>query len=114
MDETIANEIAKEIAKKPSTMAVRVKFMGDMSSIIGERNLELALPQGATVADLLASLSKNYGEAFTNRVFIGPGKLFHTMLIFVDGEDIKERDGLATMLGSGEVEVIMMPMFGGG
>lgn len=110
----MVNAIAEATSVKPSTMVVRVKFMGDMSSIIGERNLDLALPQGATVADLLASLSKTYGEAFTSRVFIGPGKLFHTMLIFVDGEDIKERDGLATMLGNGEVEVIMMPMFGGG
>ena len=95
-------------------MVARVTFMGEMSSIVSERNLQITLPKGSTVGDLLASLSKTYGDAFRCRVFTSPGKLFHTMLIFVDGEDIKERGGLAASLGNGEVDVIMMPMFGGG
>jgi len=97
-----------------TTLEVSVSFMGEMVSIVGARNLKLALPEGATVGDLLASLSKSYGEDFRCRVFSGPAKLQHTMLIFVDGENIKERGGLAAGLGNGEVEVIMLPMFGGG
>ena len=93
---------------------VRVTFMGELPSIVGERSLQVALPQGATVGELLASLSRTYGDNFTSRVFCGPEKLHHTMLIFVDGENIKERGGLAATLGAGEVEVIMLPMYGGG
>lgn len=102
------------MAAEPASMVARVTFMGEMSSIVDERNLQVTLPTDATVGDLLACLSKAYGDSFTHRVFTSPGKLFHTMLIFVDGEDIKERGGLAASLGSGEVDVIMMPMFGGG
>src|ERR1035437_6144777 len=97
-----------------STPDVRVTFMGELPSIIGTRSLQVALPEGATVGELLESLSKTYGDNFTCRVFSGPAKLHHTMLIFVDGEDIKERGGLAATLGTGEVEVIMLPMLGGG
>ena len=93
---------------------IRVTFMGELPSIVGERSLQVALPQGATVGELLASLSKTYGDNFTSRVFCGPEKLHHTMLIFVDGENFKERGGLAATLGAGEVEVIMLPMYGGG
>jgi molybdopterin converting factor small subunit len=101
-------------ARQRTNMAVRVTFMGEMHTIIGRRLLEMTFPEGATVAELLASLSESYGEAFTCRVFSAAGKLHHTMLIFVDGEDIKQRGGLAAPLGKGEVEVIMLPMFAGG
>ena len=97
-----------------STSGVRVTFMGELPSIVGERSLEVALPEGATVGELLESLSRTYGDKFTCRVFCAPAKLHHTMLIYVDGEDIKERGGLAAKLGTGEVEVIMLPMLGGG
>ena len=97
-----------------STQDVSVTFMGELPSIVGQRSLQVALPEGATVGDLLESLSKTYGDNFTCRVFCAPAKLHHTMLIFVDGENIKERGGLAAKLGAGEVEVIMLPMLGGG
>lgn len=95
-------------------IAVRIKFMGDLPVIVGRRKLQIDLPEGDSVGDLLATLSDIYGEAFTSRVFAGPAELQHTVLVFVDGENIVERDGLATKLGDGEVEVIMLPMFGGG
>jgi molybdopterin converting factor small subunit len=93
---------------------VRVSFMGELPAIIGQRSLQVALPEGATVGDLLAFLSRTYGDNFTCRVFCAPAKLHQTMLIFVDGENIKECGGLDAKLGTGEVEVLMLPMFGGG
>lgn len=97
-----------------STITVQVKFMGGLPALIGQRNLALDLPEGSTIGDLLAALSESYGDDFTSRVFSGPGKLHHTTLIFVAGENIKERGGLAARLGDGEVEVIMLPMICGG
>jgi len=97
-----------------STPAIRVTFMGELPSIVRRRSLQVSLPKDATVGELLESLSVTYGEVFTSRVFCAPGKLHHTLLIFVDGENIKECGGLAAKLGNGEVEVIMLPMFGGG
>ena len=97
-----------------SNLAVRVRFMGDLPAVTGQRNLLVSLPAGDTVGGLLESLSQRYGEDFRSRVFSGPTKLHHTMLIFVDGENIKQHGGLAAKLGASEVEVIMLPMFGGG
>ena len=97
-----------------SGTAVQVTFMGEITTVIGKRSLEVGLPEEATVGDLMASLSQTYGEAFTSRAFVGPGRLHHTMLVFVDGEEIKERGGLSAKLGGGKVDVILLPMFGGG
>ena len=102
-----------EHARK-SKLKVQVKFMGDLPAVIGQRSLELKMPAGSTVRDLFASLSKTYGEAFTARVFASPTKLHHYMLVFVDGEHLKARDVLDAQLGNGEVDVVMLPMFGGG
>ena len=104
----------KTTTSPQSSIAVRVTFMGEMVSIVGQRELLMTFPEGATVGELLASLSTTYGDAFTCRVFSGPGKLQHSMLIFVDGENIKGCGGLAATLGNSEVDVIMLPMFAGG
>ena len=73
-----------------------------------------SVPEGQTVRDLLAMLSETYGDAFTSRVFSNPEKLHHYILVFVDGENIKGHGGLDAKLGNGEVDVVMLPMFGGG
>lgn len=102
------------MATGQQTVDIRVKFMGDLPSVVGRRNLDVTLPEGRTVGDLLDSLSETYGDAFTLRVFSGPKKLQHTMLVFVDGEDIRDCGGIGAQLGKGQVELIMLPMFGGG
>ncbi len=88
--------------------------MGDLPSILGKRKVQVSMPQDATVADLLESLSEMFGETFKGHVFSAPGKLRHTMLIFVGEDNIQNCGGLAVKLGDKDVEVIMLPMFGGG
>ena len=104
----------KTVATEQPAIEVRVSFMGELPSLIRERRVKISLPRSGSVGDLMELLSQKYGEAFTCRVFSKPGILRHTMLVFVDGENIKELGGLAAKLGEGEVEVIMLPMFGGG
>lgn len=97
-----------------STISVRVRFMGDLPGVIDQREAVVTLPNGSTVADLMSHLSNTHGEAFTKRVFSKPPKLHHYVLIFVDGQNVKQLDGLATKLDNAETEIVMLPMFGGG
>ncbi len=93
---------------------VRTRLMGDLRAVTGEQERLVELPPGSTVGDLLTQLCSIYGEGFSRRIFSAPGKLEHTMLIFVDGEDIARRDGLKAKLGEGPVELYMLPMICGG
>ncbi|MBI2987229.1 MAG: MoaD/ThiS family protein [Deltaproteobacteria bacterium] len=93
---------------------INVKFMGDLRALLQQRAITLALPPGSTVGDLFASLCNSYGEPFTSRVFSGSGALQHYILVFLDGQNIKELGGLGARLGNGEVEIVMLPMFEGG
>jgi molybdopterin converting factor small subunit len=97
-----------------STVAVRVRFMGDLRAVIGKRDETMTLPQGSTVGDLFASLCRSYGEPFVSRVFSKAGALQHYVVVFVNGENIKEAGGLGRRLVESEVEIIMLPMFEGG
>ena len=97
-----------------SELEIHIKFMGDLPAVMGSRSLKLRMPAESTVRSLFASLSRTYGEAFTARVFVNPTKLHHYILVFVDGEHLTARDALDASLGHGEVEVVMLPMFGGG
>ena len=104
----------KAAPAKNGHLDVKVKFMGDLPAVVGARTIELSLPAEHTVKDLLAHLSAAYGEAFTSRVFSSSGKLHHYILVFVDGAKIQVPAGLEKTLGKGEVDVVMLPMFGGG
>ena len=95
-------------------LAINVKFMGDLRALLKRRTLTVTLPQGSTVGDLFASLSGNYGEPFASRVFTRSGALQHYILVFLNGQNIKDVGGLAAGLGAGEVEIVMLPMFEGG
>jgi molybdopterin converting factor small subunit len=95
-------------------LTVTVKFMGDLPAVIGQRSLQLDLPAGSTAGDLLARLCDTYGEAFSARVFATPDKLHHYILMFVGGKNIKDNGGFDMPLAGGDVEVVMLPMFGGG
>lgn len=97
-----------------NTLAVKVKFMGDLRAIVGRRETTKELPVGSTVKDLVASLSDDFGELFSSRVLNRRGNLEHYVLVFLNGKNIKEMKGLETTLGEGEVEILMLPMFEGG
>jgi MoaD family protein len=103
-------------AMEPNTVTVKVKFMGDLRAIVGKRETTTNLPRGSTVKDLFASLSSSYGEVFSSRVLNPMGKLEHYVLVFLNGKNIKDLEGLETALGEGEreVELLMLPMFEGG
>ena len=110
-----ANDFAPQATIPPAAcIDVRVKFMGDLPTVVGARSIQLPLPADHTVKDLLAHLSATYGEAFTSRVFSKSGKLNHYILVFVDGVKIQDPAGFDQTLGKGEVDVVMLPMFGGG
>lgn len=95
-------------------MQVQVSFMGELPAIVGGPSVAVEVADSGSLRDLLARLCAIYGEDFACQIYSAPETLRHTMLVFVDGEDARRRGGLAAPLGSGQVEVIMLPMFGGG
>lgn len=97
-----------------SPVTITVTFMGELPSLLGTRERLITLPPCATVDDLMKSLVEIFGKKFADRMFSSPGKLNHTVLIFVNGESIKRAGMLEARLGGDLVEVMLLPMFAGG
>jgi molybdopterin converting factor small subunit len=97
-------------------IGVRIRFMGDLRAVIESSDLKLTLPRGTRVGDLLKSLAEQYGDPFAKWLFTGSGELHHSIVIFVNGENIQDIGGLSVVLGEqgDQVEIIMLPMFEGG
>lgn len=97
-------------------IGVRIRFMGDLRAVIESSDLRLALPRGTSVGTLLQSLALKYGDPFAKWLFTGSGELHHSIVIFVNGENIQDIGGLSANLGEqgDQVEIIMLPMFEGG
>ncbi len=93
---------------------IKVKLMGDIAGAFGKRELDVEFPHGASVGLLLKELCFQYGESFSKEIFNAAGGLMPTLLIFVNGDDIKELQGLDTPVCDNKVEVIVLPIFEGG
>lgn len=75
----------------------------------GEREV---FAEGTTVAEALASLSRRFPEAY-GRLFQEDGALRSHVNLYVNDEDIRFLNGLATPVGETD-EILIIPAMAGG
>jgi sulfur-carrier protein len=78
----------------------------------GESTLDLALADGASLADLLQALSAAK-PALARRLRDEQGELRRYVNIYVDGEDARRSGGLAAPVPA-DAEVLVLPSVAGG
>ena len=98
-----------------SPVAVTVWPYGTLASVFAERPLELQLPEGFSVGDVLAELTRRYGNEFSDRVIGRDGRKFRHCRVFVDG---LPADDVETPVHAGPspalVEIILLTAIEGG
>jgi sulfur-carrier protein len=91
-------------------MAVKVKIPTQLRAAAGgEGELEL---EGGTVGEVLDALFDRHGE-LRDRLSDGDGALRRFVNVYVDGEDIRTRDGVETRVRESST-VILLPAMAGG
>lgn len=95
-------------------VTIKVCFLGELRSIAGRRGMDVTLAEGSTVETLVKHLCETLGETFTKQIYDQYGNLFRHVSIFTDGKSIDKADGLQTQLKSGDVDVLILPIFEGG
>jgi MoaD family protein len=78
----------------------------------GESSLAVEVPEGATVAVLLDEVEAAH-PGVSARARDETGQLREHVNVFVAGESVRARDGLATTLAAGD-EVMILPAVSGG
>jgi molybdopterin synthase sulfur carrier subunit len=96
-------------------LKVKVEFLGHVRNVIGsEREEEVEISEGSSIADLLAMLSEKYGEPFKKAVYEKTGSdVKSNYIITVNGYLLNQLNGVETKLKNGD-QVILLPIVSGG
>jgi len=94
---------------------IRLKLMGPLARLAGEREASLLVDEDATVYDLLGRLAERYGAEFGDAIFRAPGQVHTHLRAFLDEQDATLDDRIARDDGTSPcVAVLIVPGFEGG
>lgn len=93
---------------------VKVHTILGLKKIIGQRELELSIPEESNVGDLLSHMVKSWGKELSSYLFEpGGNHLFSHIRLMVNGRDIGFLNGMDTVLGDRDEISILPPVSGG-
>jgi molybdopterin synthase sulfur carrier subunit len=85
-----------------------------LKKIIGQREVEIPLPEKSTVESLLSRMVKTWGEKLSSYLFHqGSASPIPHIRIMVNGRDIGFLNGMETVLQDGD-QVLILPLVAGG
>jgi sulfur-carrier protein len=93
------------------TKTVEIKFLTRFLEITGERTTQI--DDVNNISDLIGVLIKKYGEEFKELLWDDNGNLRDYLKVMLNGEDVRDIDGLETPLKDGD-QVVMFQTIAGG
>jgi molybdopterin synthase sulfur carrier subunit len=95
-------------------MKIIIHTILEIRQALGQRLIEIDLPQESTVEDLFAYMKKRWGEKLNSRLFHPEtGQVLDHLRVMVNGQTIRFLEGMNTPLHEGD-EVLIMPLVSGG
>ncbi len=103
--------------KRGPVAELRVTFVGLVQRLVGRREETIALPQEASLADLLQALIGRYGEEL-EQALLEEGELADHVTVLINGYNAVPRGGLMAKLSDGSqshIEIVLLgpPLMGG-
>jgi|BarGraIncu00222A_1022003.scaffolds.fasta_scaffold318855_1 molybdopterin synthase sulfur carrier subunit len=93
------------------TKTIEIKFLTRFLEITGERTTQI--DDVNNISDLIGVLIKKYGEEFKEILWDDKGNLRDYLKVMLNGEDVRDIDGLETPLKDGD-QVVMFQTIAGG
>jgi molybdopterin synthase sulfur carrier subunit len=90
---------------------ISIKFLTRFVDITGEKNLEV--DKVVDIGALIDYLCQKYDETFKDLLFDDKGNIRDYLKIMLNGEDIRDIDGLDTSLKDGDNVVMFQTIAGG-
>lgn len=95
-------------------ITIRVRTILTLKRILGKGEVELAVPEGTTLRELLTMIVDRYGDEMASRVFEPKSKtVLPYIRLMVNGRDIAFLDRMETILRDGDDVLILPPVSGG-
>lgn len=85
-----------------------------IKEIIGQREVEIELPENSRLSDLITNMVEKWGNDIASRLLEpGGNNILSYIRLMVNGKDIAFLDGLDTVLCDGDEVIIFPPVSGG-
>lgn len=95
-------------------MKIKVQTILSFKRILGAGDVEIDLPEGATIRELLTRMVERWGDALSPHLFKeGTEELFPHIVLMVNGRTIQFLKGMETELHEGDVVLLFPPAAGG-
>ncbi len=95
-------------------MKIKVQTILSFKRILGAGEVEMDLPEGATIRELLARMVERLGDALSLHLFQpGTDELFPHIVLMVNGRLIHFLQDKETELHEGDVVLLFPPVAGG-
>ena len=94
---------------------ISVEFLAALRIFTNERRVDIELPEGSTIAVVLEELHQRYGseDGKEGRIFDTMNGVSPALIVLVNGTNIKNMDGIDTVVQDGDV-VACVPIMAGG
>lgn len=93
-------------------MKLRVQYMAQLRTAIGQSEEEIELPDGTSVAGLLIQLARTH-SATKSHFVTESGDARPSLLIVLNNSAVSARDAATTALHSDDVVTLLPPIAGG-
>ncbi|WP_194174725.1 MoaD/ThiS family protein [Desulfofundulus thermobenzoicus] len=99
---------------KDSMVTISVVFQGNYRLLTGQGRVEIQLPQGSSVNDLIAYLADRYGGDLRDQLIDpGTGKVWSLMALAVNGKILNSVEKFSLILKTGDEVLFLPPALGG-
>jgi len=93
---------------------VKVRTILTLKTIMGSGEIELPLPEGSTLEQVVTTLVGKYGDDLASHLYEPNGKNIRPHIrLMVNGRDIAFLKGMETVLENGDEVLILPPVSGG-
>ena len=95
-------------------MRIKVSTILALKKILGGRELEISLPPGSTVKDLISWMINKWGDTLSPHLLKpGSDSVLPHIRLMINGRSIEFLNGMETVLQDGD-EFLMLPLVAGG
>ena len=97
------------------SIKVKIHTILDIKKIIGKGQIEIPVPKGSSVREVVAGLVGTWGEALRSYLLESenPVTIHSHIRLMVNGRDIAFLGGIDTVLEDGDEILILPPVSGG-
>jgi molybdopterin synthase sulfur carrier subunit len=95
-------------------MKIKIHSILSLKEVLGGKDVEMTIPEGATVSGLLAGMVEIWGDSLSPHLFKpGSDELLPYVRLMINGQTIQFLKGMDTVLQDGD-EVLLIPLAAGG